>query len=102
MNWKEYKTQGVQSVDMCASVIFAHRHKDIPLKALHLLPRMFEQFQSWVHKKLGRELDNEEIMEFDGVHILKGHAGQSTPIVVELWDNNFNMATALKQIKGIA
>jgi hypothetical protein len=92
MNWK----------DMCASVIFSHRVKDIPLKALHLLPKMYEQFQWWTQKQLGRELNEDEQMEFDGVHIEKGYKGQSTPIVVELWDNNFNMQQALKQIKGIA
>lgn len=102
MNWREYKPQGVQAVDMSASVIFAHRQKDIPVKAIHLLPRMYEQFQDWIQRKMERDLEPDEKLEFDGVHIEKGHAQQSTPIVVELWDNNFNMAQALRQMKGIS
>jgi hypothetical protein len=91
MNWKEYKSQNVQAVDMTASVIFAHRQKFIPIRAVHLTPRMYEQFQSWVHSNLGRELELGELMEFDSVKIEKGYAGQSTPIVVELWEENFNI-----------
>lgn len=102
MDWTKYKSQGVQAVDMSASIIFAHRAKNVPIKAIHLLPRMYEQFQAWLQRTMGRELQDGEKMEFDGVHIEKGNAAQSTPIVVELWDNNFNIHSALKQIKGIA
>ena len=105
VNWREYKPVGVQAVDMCASVIFTHRQKFIPIKAVHLFPRMYEQFQAWLQKAMGRELEDGEKMEFDGVYIEKGYAGQTTPIVVELWDNNFNMGEALSAMKtpmGIA
>ena len=98
MNWSKYKPVNVQAVDMCAAVIFAHRQKFIPIKAVHLLPRMYEQFQYWLQKQLGRDLEKDEKMEFDSVQIEKGFSGQSTPIVVELWDNNFNMGEVLKTI----
>lgn len=105
VNWSEYKPVGVQAVDMCASVIFTHRRKFIPIKAIQLWPRMYEQFQSWLQKTMGRELEDGEKMEFDGVHIEKGHSAQTTPIVVELWDDNFNIHEAMKIMKqpmGIA
>lgn len=103
MNWKEYRPVNVQAVDMSAAVIFAHRQKMIPIKAIHLLPRMYEQFQWWLQKQLGRDLEEGEKMQFDGVYIEKGYKAQSTPIVIELWENNFNIHEALKNNKvGIA
>lgn len=86
INWKEYKPVGVQAIDMSASVIFAHRLKAIPLKALHLLPRMYAQFKKWTELELGRELMDDEKMEMDGVYIELGSQQQSTPILVELWE----------------
>ena len=99
MDWSKYKPVGVQAVDMCASVIFTHRKKGLPIKAIHLLPRMHEQFQWWTQNQLGRELNPDEKMTMDGVYIEKGYARQTTPVVVELWDNNFNMAEAMKELK---
>jgi hypothetical protein len=84
-NWKQYKQQHVQVVDMCAATIFAHRQKMLPLRAIHLLPRMYEQFRAWAEKHLGRELAEGEGIEFDSVHIERGSASQSTPLVIELY-----------------
>ena len=102
MNWKEYKTQGVQAVDMCAACIFAHRLKSQPIKAIHLLPRMYDQFKQWTERKLGRELEDGELLEFDSVKIEKGYKGQSTPLVIEMWENDFNIHAVMKQNIGIA
>ena len=86
MNWKTYQRQHVQAVDMCAATIFAHRLKYLPLKSIYLLPRMYEQFRWWTEKQLHRELQPEERLEFDGVNIEKGSTGQSTPLLLEMWD----------------
>lgn len=87
-NWSQYERQNVQAVDMCASCIFTHRQKLIPIKAIHLYPKMYEQFKQWLGKKRGSEIGDDERMEFDSVEICKGYAGQSTPMVVELWEAN--------------
>lgn len=102
MDWKKYKPVGVQSVDMCASVIFAHRQKAIPIKAVHLLPRMHEQFQWWTQNQLGRELNPDEKMTMDGVYIEKGYARQTTPVVVELWEEGVNVHSLIRDIKAKA
>jgi hypothetical protein len=87
MNWKNYKPQNVQAVDMCAATIYTHREKLIPIKAIHLLPRMFEQFKRWTEKQLGRELNEGEGLQFDDVNIELGTASQSTPLLIELWNS---------------
>jgi len=92
LNWKEYTTQGVKSVDMCAVTIFTHRQKGIPIKAIHLQPRFFEQFAGWAQKKMGRDLLPDEKLQFDEVNIELGDRLQSTPLLIELW----------AQTKGIA
>jgi hypothetical protein len=89
-NWKEFKGTGCQAVDMCAATIYAHRIKNVPIKAVHILPRMYGQYQQWADiqmKKLGgRRLTDEDALCFDGVYIEKGSDIQSTPIVIELWE----------------
>ena len=87
INWKEWKAVGVQSVDMCASVIFTHRVKRLPIKAIHLLPRMYGQFQLWTERTMGKELEEGQQLEFDGVYIEKGQDDQKTPLLIELWEN---------------
>lgn len=90
IDWKNYKPVGVQSVDMCASVIFGNRVKSIPIKAVHLLPRMYGQFKLWAEKNLERELLPDEKLEFDGVYIEEGSDQQTTPLLVELWEQHAN------------
>jgi hypothetical protein len=87
INWKEYTAQGVQSVDMCAAAIYSHRLKNIPIKAIHLMPRMFGQFKQWMEKKAGRELTDEDNFQMDGVNIECGNQQQTTPLLIELWEN---------------
>jgi len=87
-NWKEYPRQHVQAVDMCAACIFTHRVKFIPIKAIHLYPNMYEQFKQWAGKMRGSEIEDDERLEFDSVEICKGYAGQSTPMVIEVWEQN--------------
>jgi len=102
MNWKEYKSQGVQSVDMCASVIFQHRKRFLPIKAIHLYPRMYEQFKSFTQKNLGRDLEDGEQITFDSVEIVKGYSSQKTPLVIEMFQENFNIDEAVKNMVGKA
>ena len=87
INWKEYKAVNVQAVDMCASCIFSHRIKNMPIKAIHLLPRMYDQFKQYVERELERELTPDDGLEFDGVYIERGSQQQSTPLLVELWES---------------
>jgi hypothetical protein len=86
INWKEWKGTGVQAVDMCASAILSHRIKYLPLKAIHLLPNMYDQFRLWLEKKSGKELEEGQGIQFDSVNIERGQAQQSTPLLLELWD----------------
>lgn len=94
-DWQQYQRQHVQAVDMVAAVIFAHRAKNIPIKAVHLTPQMHGQFKQWVERNLQRELEEGEKMEFDSVNVEEGSRGQSTPILIELWADR-------KPIMGIA
>jgi hypothetical protein len=87
MNWKKYKPVNVQAVDMCAATIFTHREKMIPIKAIYLLPRMYGQFKQWAEKQHGKEIQD-EILEFDTVQILQGKPNQSTPLLIQLWEQN--------------
>ena len=91
-NWDEFKGTGCQAVDMCAAVIYAHRKKRVPIKACHILPRMYGQYQQWanieINKLGGRPLTEEDPLQFDGVNIEKGSQSQSTPIVIELWEQD--------------
>lgn len=87
-DWKAYKRQHVQSVDMCAAAIFAHRQKYIPIRAIYLWPSMYEQFKSWTQKNLGRDLEPEEKMQFDDVYIERGDPNQRTPLLIQLWENS--------------
>jgi hypothetical protein len=87
VNWKEWKGVGVQSVDMCASTIFTHRVKKLPIKAIHLLPRMYGQFQLWAERAMGKKLEEDQQLEFDGVYIECGESTQKTPLLIELWEN---------------
>jgi hypothetical protein len=89
-DWSKYQRQHVQAVDMVAATIFANRVKYIPVKAVHLWPSMYDQFRAWAEKLIGRELEPDEHLEFDTVYIEKGTRSQSTPIVVEVWDNGIN------------
>jgi hypothetical protein len=51
---------------------------------------MYGQYQQWADiqmKKLGgRRLTDEDALCFDGVYIEKGSEIQTTPIVIELWE----------------
>lgn len=75
----------MQAVDMCAACIATHRDKMLPIKAIHLLPRMYDQFKDWTQKNLNRELAEGEKISFDDVYIEKGTASQSTPLLIEMW-----------------
>jgi hypothetical protein len=87
IDWKTFKATGVQAVDMCANTIYVNRRNYIPVKAIHLVPRLYGQFRLWTEKNIKRELNEDEGIEFDGVYIEKGTDSQSTPLVVELWAN---------------
>ncbi len=84
-DWNTWQSTHIKAVDLCASIIYQHRQREIPLKALHLWPDMYNQFQGWTEKNLGRELAEREKMEFDGVYIERGTRWQSTPALIELW-----------------
>jgi hypothetical protein len=86
INWKEWKGTGVQSVDMVASAIFTHRLKYLPIKAIHLLPNMYDQFRLWLEKKSGKELEDGQGMQMDSVAIERGSVTQSTPLLIQLWE----------------
>lgn len=100
MNWKEYVVQNVKAVDMCAAAICLHRSKHLPLKAIHLIPKMYDQFKSWTEKNLERELLPDEKIQFDEVNIEKGWEHQSTPLVLEMWEEN--VGVSFKPKMGIA
>ena len=89
-NYEKFKGVGVQAVDMCVTTIYAHRLKNVPIKAIYILPRMYGQYQQWADsemKKLGgRRLTDEDVLQFDGVHIEKGSPQQQTPMLVELYE----------------
>lgn len=98
INWAKYEKQNVEAVDMCAAVIFAHRAKYIPIKAIHLRPKMYSEFKSWAQKNLGRDLESHEKLEFDSVHIELGTSRQASQLLIELWEKNFNINAQMQLI----
>ena len=85
MDWSEWKNTGVEAVDLCASIIYQHLQARKPLKAIHLWPNMYKQFKGWTEKNLGRELEENEGLQFDSVNIEMGERGQKTPALIEPW-----------------
>ena len=53
---------------------------------------MYGQYQQWANIEMnklgGRPLTEEDPLQFDGVNIEKGSQSQSTPIVIELWEQD--------------
>lgn len=84
-DWKNYTQQHIPAVDMSAAIIFAHRAKNLPIKAIHLRPKLYGEFKKWVEKNVGRELTGEEKLEFDSVNIELGTGRQKSQLLVELW-----------------
>lgn len=97
-DWKQYKSQGVQAVDMCAASIALHREKMLPIKAIHLLPSMYAQFKNWLEKTMERELLADEKMQFDDVYIELGDRTQSTPLLIEMYLDQKELQSHLKLI----
>lgn len=84
-NWKDFTPTNNTVVDMCAAIILEHRVKMLPIKAIHLRPVHYFEFESWLKKQIQRDLDKDEKMEFDGVYIEKGDNRQASRFLVELW-----------------
>ena len=99
-DWSSYKPQGVTSVDMAASIIVAHRLKHVPIKTIHMIPRHYDTFRKWFEKVSGREHNPKETLTFDGVDIVCGTKYQNAAMLIELWENDFNIDKAVKEMTG--
>lgn len=81
-DYSDYERTHVQAVDFVAQVVGYHRHKLIPVKAIYLKKRLYDQFFAWVLAKscemYGKKDGEEKIfdtiasgraLEFDSVDI---------------------------------
>ncbi len=101
MNWANYQKQNVAAVDMSAAIVAAHRTQILPIKAIHLRPKQYEEFKSWLQTNLKRDLREDEKMELDGVYIEKGSGRQHSTYLVELWEQHFNIQEQIKNINHL-
>jgi len=101
MNWAQYTKQNNEAVDMCAAIIFAHRAKYLPIKAIHLAPTEYSEFASWAQKNLQRDLLKDEKLSFDAVNIELGTRSQANKFLVEMWENDFNIHAQMKNIQHL-
>ena len=96
-DWRIFTPTGEKAVDMCAAIIVEHRAKNLPIKAIHLLPVHYYGFKSWLQKQMKRDLLPEEKMEFDGVYIEPGDPRQASRFLIEMWATKEEVYDALTQ-----
>ena len=81
-NYKEYTPCGVRAVDAVVACVYAHRKLNKPLKALHLKPQAYNQFEHYFAKL--RQNDDDGFL-FDGVNIERGSVLQVADILPEFY-----------------
>lgn len=84
-SFSKFQATGNKAIDECANIIVCARANGTPLKALHLKPSYYEWFKSGVQILMGRSMEKDEQMQFDGVDIEKASLFQSKNIVVEYY-----------------
>jgi hypothetical protein len=84
-NFSNYEPTYNKAIDQCANLIAVARENLNPLKALHLSPIYYDWFKGGVQTLMGRPLQEDERLEFDGVNIEKGSKYQSKSIILEYY-----------------
>lgn len=97
MDWTKYTIQNIRAVDMCAATIAAHRANQMPIKAIHLIPEYYKEFESWTQKNLNRDLLRDEKMQFDDVYIERGDKRQKSALLIELWVSKEELDKFMKE-----
>lgn len=74
------------TIDYCGNLIECARKSQKAVKALHLTPMYYAWFKSGVQTLMNRPLEDEELMEFDGVNIELGSKFQTKSVVIEYYE----------------
>lgn len=85
-DFSNFQCTGNKAIDLCANLIGCARANNQAIKALHLQKTYYEWFKSGVKVMIGRDLEDGEGFQLDGVNIEKGDRFQMKPVLIEYYE----------------
>lgn len=76
-------TTGNRSFDLVLSIIEETKRKNVPLKSIYLHPLYYNWFRDGVKIIMGKDIEDEKGLQYDGIFIDKGDKRQSKPALLE-------------------
>ena len=84
-DFSEYKPCGNPVIDRVANIIACARANQQPIKTISMKPLYYEWFKSGVQTLMGKPLEPEQQLQFDGVDIEKGSIYQVRQFSIEYY-----------------
>lgn len=91
---RKFETTGNGAIDLCMNIIYSARQHQMAIKALHLNNAHYQWFLSGTQVLMGRDLEEGEGLQLDGVNIEKGGSFQNKPVVIEYYEDKPVIAQA--------
>jgi hypothetical protein len=86
-NFSEFQNTGNKAIDLVAACVGHYRQFKKPLKVIYLKPNLFDLFKAGTEVLMKREIQEDELLQFDGVYIEKGSSLMvGRDLYVDFWE----------------
>jgi hypothetical protein len=74
---------GNRAFDLVLSIVEQEKTKNVPLKSIYLHPLYYNWFRDGIKIVMGKDIEDEKGLQYDGIFIEKGDKRQSKPALLE-------------------